>query len=157
MCKMSHDCHWDVTCHISALLTYLYVHTYVGAPTIHCYEPSKAVTPGSLVSFVCKVQAYPGPVTISWDGSRARTDVSNVGIRNKNFAFSNIVNAWNSTLSFKDFVEGNDTGLYRITAQNMHGAISAMVELQVQREFTVHPNIILSTYVRQCQWIQCRT
>lgn len=121
---------------------------YLGRPTILCYEPSKAVTPGSLVSFLCKVQAYPGPVSISWNGSRERTDVSNVGIQNMLYAFKVIVNAWNSTLSFKDFVEVDDSGLYTITARNVHGETSATVELQVLREFTGHAHIhTYNTYV----------
>lgn len=126
---VSLGCH--LSCHTTALLA-------VGPPTIHCYESSIAVAPGSLVSFVCRVQAYPGPVTISWDGSAERTNVSSVGIRNKYYTFISVVNAWNSTLSFKDFVEVNDSGMYTITARNSFGESSLTVELHVHREFTAH-------------------
>lgn len=118
---------------------------YVGQPTIVCHETSKAVTPGSLVSFVCKVHAYPEPVSISWNGSRERTNVSNVGKRNTYYAFKDIVNAWDSTLSFKDFVEVDDSGMYTITARNEHGVSSMTVELQVLREFIGHACI--RTYI----------
>lgn len=141
---VSHGCHLYIIymSHVNPAVP------YIGRPFIMCHETSKAVTPGSLVSFVCKVQAFPEPVSISWNGSRERTNVSNVGIRNTFYAFKVIVNAWNSTLTFKDFVEVHDSGLYTITARNVHGEFSATVKLQVLRKFTAHAYI--RTYTFSC-------
>ena len=72
--------------------------------------------------------------------------MSRVEIPNRYHSFRTIVDAWNSTLRFKNYVEVNDSGTYSVTARNKFGEASETVTLQVIRK---------SAYVQSYMCVQC--